>query len=149
MSMSMQQQGTYYYKNKKTRRRSIKIRFRNWIYLLLSTETHIFSKTRYVCLDNFIIGDSKIERMGAQEGDELKQQVTRTGIKYNSCKAIKNSEAGARTKKLGRHHHHHLRGTAAQQSNAGAVMQVNGWGFQKGERRLDEYNEGVGVAADG
>ena len=87
--MSMQQQGTYYYKNKKTRRRSIKIGFRNWIYLLLATETHIFSKTRYVCLDNFIIGDSKIERMGAQEGDELKQQVTRTGIKYNSCKAIK------------------------------------------------------------
>jgi len=85
----MQQQGTYYYKNKKTRRRSIKIGFRNWIYLLLATETHIFSKTRFVCLDNFIIGDSKIERMGAQEGDKLKQQVTRTGIKYNSCKAIK------------------------------------------------------------
>ena len=112
MSMSMQQQGTYYYKNTKTRRRSIKIGFRNWIYLLLSTETHIFSKTRYVCLDNFIIGDSKIERMGAQEQDEMKQQVTRTRIKkYNFCKAIKakKSEAGAITKKLRRHHHHHQR----------------------------------------
>ena len=100
-------------------------------YICFYQPKHTFFRKKEICLDSFIIGDSKIERMGAQEQEELRQQVTRSRIKYNFCKAIKakNAEAGARTKKFGRHHHH--QSTAAQESIAGAVMQVMAEDFKR------------------
>ena len=102
------------------------------IFAFINRNTLFFQNE--ICLDNFIIGDFTIERMGAQEQEELRQQVTRTRIKYNFCKKAikaKNSEAGARMKEFGCHHHHHHQSTAAQESIAGAVMQVMAEDFKR------------------